>query len=312
MDARNCPVTLYYCPAYRLDWEGHVFPVEKYELVVQRLRERFPHLHPCFREAPPASRDQLLLVHTEEYLTRGERLASNPALAYLEFEMPLSHKVIQALHRMTGGSIMACHDAVETGRASVNLGGGFHHAFADHGEGFCFINDVAVAVRVAQKEGWIRRAAIIDCDLHQGNGTARIFQGDDTVFTFSIHQENNYPVKQKSDWDIGLEDFAGDERYLEELAQAVPRILDEFRPDLVLYLAGADPYEEDLLGALRLSKEGLRKRDRLVFQACRERRIPVAVTLAGGYARQTEDVVEIHVNMVEELLHTFRDAPPPG
>ncbi|GIW53051.1 MAG: hypothetical protein KatS3mg081_2406 [Gemmatimonadales bacterium] len=179
------------------------------------------------------------------------------------------------------------------------MGGGFHHAFPDHGEGFCLINDVAVAIAELKARGVVRRAAVIDCDLHQGNGTAAIFAKDPSVFTFSIHQENNYPArKPPSDLDVGLPDGAGDETYLAALQRHIPDILERHRPDLVFYLAGADPYREDQLGGLNLTMEGLRQRDLLVLEACRSRNLPVAVTLAGGYARKLSDTVEIQCNTV--------------
>jgi acetoin utilization deacetylase AcuC-like enzyme len=302
-------MTVYSSSRYRLDWPGHVFPTQKYDGIRERLLSLRPQLAPAVAEPPSATREQILTVHEEGYLQRIEDLYETPHLAYREFEVPVSEAVMEALGLHTGGSIMACRDAAESKLASVNLGGGFHHAFAAHGEGFCIINDVAVGLRVAQREGWIETAAVIDCDLHQGNGTAHIFQGDRTIYTFSIHQQNNYPVKQDSDWDIGLEDFADDARYLSALGEAVPQILDSQRPDLVFYLAGADPYAEDQLGALMLSLDGLRARDRIVFGHCRERGIPVAVALAGGYARRPEDVTLIHTNMVLDLMDVLDDTP---
>jgi acetoin utilization deacetylase AcuC-like enzyme len=300
-------ITIYHSPRYRLDWPGHVFPSQKYDDVRERLLSLRPDLAPSFVEPSSATREQILSAHQELYLRRIEALYDTPMLAYREFEVPVSREVMETLGLHTGGSIMACRDAAASGRASVNLGGGFHHAFAAHGEGFCVINDIAVGLCVAQKEGWIRTGAVIDCDLHQGNGTAHIFLENPSIYTFSIHQENNYPLKQTSDWDIGLEDFAGDERYNSALGEAVPQILDHRKPDLVFYVAGADPYEQDQLGGLKLTKAGLRRRDRIVFRNCRDRGIPVVVALAGGYAVRPEDVAEIHANMVLELLNTFGD-----
>lgn len=298
-------ITIYSSPRYRLDWAGHIFPTQKYDGVRGRLLSERPDLAPHFVEPPTATREEILTVHHEIYLRRIEALYDTPDLAYREFEIPVSREVLETLGLHTGGSIMACRDAAASGVASVNLGGGFHHAFAAHGEGFCVINDVAVGLRVAQKEGRFATAAVIDCDLHQGNGTAHIFRDDPSIYTFSIHQENNYPMKQTSDWDIGLEDFTGDERYLSALGEAVPKILEDRRPDLVFYLAGADPYEQDMLGGLRLTKDGFRRRDHLVFKNCRDRKVPVVVALAGGYAIRPEDVVEIHANMVLDLLEVF-------
>jgi len=171
---------------------------------------------------------------------------------------------------------------------------GFHHGFADHAEGFCYINDIAVGIRTMQKEGRIEKAAVLDCDLHQGNGTAHIFQDDASVFTYSIHQENNYPFKQKSDLDVGLLDFIGDDEYLAHLQKEVPHVLDSHKPQLVIYVAGADPYKNDQLGSLQLTLKGLQERDRLVFSECLKRGIPAVSVTAGGYARQVSDTVLIH------------------
>jgi acetoin utilization deacetylase AcuC-like enzyme len=185
------------------------------------------------------------------------------------------------------------------------VGGGFHHAFADRGEGFCLLNDLAVAVRVVQDEGLVATAAVIDLDLHQGNGTARIFQGDRSVFTFSMHEEHLYPVKQAGSWDIGLPSFTSDGEYLPQLRAAIPQILDSFEPDLVVYQAGADPFAGDKLGSLQLSKEGLATRDRIVVRESRSRGIPIVATLGGGYAKETQDVVDIH----RATLQTIRECP---
>ena len=187
----------------------------------------------------------------------------------------------------------------------MHLCGGFHHAFADRAEGFCYVNDLAVAVRVLQREGAVRTAAVIDCDLHQGNGTAHIFEDDPDVRTFSIHQRDLYPIKERSDVDIHLPDYTGDATYLDLLRRGLDVVLSEPRPNVVLYQAGADPYREDQLGSLALTKEGLLERDRLVFTACRERGIPVAGTLGGGYAVRTTDTVAIHLGTCQAAKETF-------
>jgi acetoin utilization deacetylase AcuC-like enzyme len=187
----------------------------------------------------------------------------------------------------------------------MNLTGGFHHAFPDHAEGFCYVNDVAVAIRKLQLERRIKRALVVDCDLHQGNGTAYIFRGDPDVFTFSIHQEKLYPVKQRSSLDIGLPNLAGDAEYFGHLERHVPRIMEEFRPDIVFYLAGADPYEGDQLGSLRLTMKGLRRRDELVFKECAGRAVPICVVVAGGYAFHAEDTIQIHCNTCKALMEHF-------
>ena len=278
-----------YSARYEPDWPDHVFPTEKYRLVAERLRAAGKTLV----EPDAATREQLLLVHTPEYLDRLERMTESPELGYMEFEVPCTRTTVEAFKLSAGGSILAARRALEDGAAG-NVGGGFHHAFADRGEGFCLINDLAVLIRVLQAEGRIRRAAVIDLDLHQGNGTARIFRDDPDVYTFSMHQEHNYPVKERSTWDIGLDDYAGDDDYLPLLREAVPKILDGHKPDLVVYQAGADCYEQDKLGLLKLSKGGIAERDKIVYRACRERKLPVVTTLGGGYPIRTEDVAEIH------------------
>jgi acetoin utilization deacetylase AcuC-like enzyme len=309
-------VSLVYSPDYTLEWPGQVFPIEKYRLVHERVLAEGIVRPEAVSRPEPASDALLALVHSEAYLRRLDRLTADPVLGYREFEVPVSAAVLRAFRSATGGTLLAARCAlagVGTGasraaHAGVNLGGGFHHAFADRGEGFCLLNDVAVAVRALEREGRLARTAILDCDLHQGNGTAKIFEDDPDVFTFSIHQENLYPPKERSDWDVGLPDFAADGEYLESLGAAVPKILDRHRPDLVVYVAGADPFEEDQLGDLRLSKEGFVRRDRIVFGEARARGIPVVAVLAGGYARRTEDVVDIHVAMVREAVAHF--GPP--
>jgi len=226
-------------------------------------------------------------------------------------ELPLTWEIILGYLIHAAGTIAACRLGLEDGVA-MHLGGGFHHAFADHGEGFCYVNDVAVAVRKLQAEGRIARAAVIDCDLHQGNGTARIFQADPAVFTFSIHQEHLYPIKEKSDLDIGLADETGDDIYVEHLQAAVPKILAEHKPELVIYVAGADPFKDDQLGALRLTKRGLAMRDRVVIEGCHRRGIPVVPVLAGGYALNTADTVDIHTNTARECLRVLGQLPAPA
>jgi len=294
-----------HAPQYTLEWPGHVFPTFKYRRVRERLLAEGIAKEEDFIRPEKASREDLLLVHTAGYLDRLEAMTARPDLGYLEFEAPCTREVLDAFLYMAGGSILAGRLAVEGG-VGVNLGGGFHHAFADRGEGFCALNDIAVALRVLQREEAIERALVVDLDLHQGNGTARIFQGDDSVFTFSIHQENNYPIKERSDLDVGLEDLAGDDVYLAALREHLPNVFDRSRPDLVAYVAGADPYEHDQLGGLRLTKAGFAERDRLVFGAARERGVPVLAFLAGGYAREPEDVVDIHVAMAREALSGSR------
>lgn len=209
-------------------------------------------------------------------------------------ELPLNAQITHAYILAAGGTTLASRLALQDSGICCHIGGGFHHAFADHAEGFCYINDIAVAIRVMQKEARIKRAMVIDCDLHQGNGTAHIFLDDPDVFTFSIHQENNYPFKQRSDLDIGLADNANDDDYLGALNRAVPQIISEHHPELIIYVAGADPYKDDQLGGLRLTMDGLARRDNLVLKNAVNARIPVVTVTAGGYARKLADTVAIH------------------
>ena len=290
-------VKLVYSDGYDLNLGNHVFPSVKYRLVKEKLlREQIVEPED-FVEPPLASDDDIALVHHREYL----RKLQTGKLSYLEvmrLEIPYSPELIRAVWLSAGGSILAGRLALEDGVA-VNVGGGFHHAYPDHGEGFCVLNDFAVAIRRLQKEGSIARAMTVDCDVHQGNGTAAIFGGDHSVFTLSIHQENNYPYpKPPSSLDINLADGVGDEEYLRELDQGLDRAFAEFTPDLIFYIAGADPYRDDQLGGLKLSLEGLEKRDRSVFERARAKSIPVAVALAGGYARRLEDTIQIHSNTI--------------
>jgi acetoin utilization deacetylase AcuC-like enzyme len=287
--------------SYEIDIGAHVFVTAKYRLARERLLAQGTVSEEHFVRPRPATREELASVHTEAYLAKVESGAFSIA-ELLRLEVPYSTAGRDAMILTCGGTLLAARLALEHGRAA-HLGGGFHHAFADHGEGFCLLNDVAVAVRVLLSEGRIQRAAIVDLDVHHGNGTAAIFAHDRAVFTFSMHQENNYPAeKPPSDLDIGLADGTGDEEYLALLAESLPRVLDEHRPDLAIYLAGADPYRYDQLGGLALTLEGLRERDRMVIEGARARRIPVAVVLAGGYARRLEDTVRIHAATIEELV----------
>ncbi|MGD8240374.1 MAG: histone deacetylase [Armatimonadota bacterium] len=297
-----------YSAQYHVDMGEHVFPVRKYRLCYEALRREGAIEPGEVLEPIAATEPQLLLVHTPEYLTELETLAAT-GWSYLTPDTPITAEILEKSILAAGGTIAAARLALET-QIAVHLSGGFHHAFPDHGEGFCYINDVAVAVRVLQDEGAIERAAVIDCDVHQGNGTAAIFAASPEVFTFSIHQENNYPFpKPPSDLDIGLPDGADDAAYLGELERHVPTVLERSRPDLVVYLAGADPYADDLLGGLGLSMEGLKQRDALVMEACAARGTPVVVLLAGGYAARTEDTIRIHCNTVKAARGLLPRAP---
>lgn len=274
----------------------HVFPIKKYRLIYESLLEigaRPEH----FIEPRPASDEELLLVHTPRFLKKIETSSLNRN-ELQELELRFSPELVRFSRLMVGGTILTLEQALSDGLA-VHIGGGFHHAFPDHGEGFCLLNDVAVAVESAVRSGRAKKVMIIDCDLHQGNGTAAVFAGREDVFTFSIHQMDIYPsTKPAGTLDVGLWSGDGDEKYLAELGAHVPRIYEEFRPDLVVYLAGADPFEGDQLGGLFLTKAGLKARDKLVLEGARSRRIPVAVLLAGGYAADIRDTVDIHLNTI--------------
>jgi len=293
-----------YSPDYRCDVGNHVFRTEKYGLLYEMMLETGLAVPEEFMVPQPATREQLELVHTRQYIS--DLYGYRHTARTIRSEMPISQQIVEAFVLGAGGSILACRLAVREQTMTMNLAGGFHHAFADWAEGFCYINDVAVAVRAVRAEGLIERAMIVDCDLHQGNGTAHIFRDDPSVFTFSIHQESNYPIKRQSDLDVGLPDYCTGEHYLRALREAMLPALDEHRPELVLYVAGADPYERDQLGLLRLSVEDLRRRDDLVLGACAERRVPAATVLAGGYAPDVRDTVQIHYGTACSLVEHVR------
>jgi len=283
---------------YQCDIGPHVFPMEKFGLVRRALveggdLEEGEILHP-----DPSPREDLLLVHTPGYLEDLEQVRWSRRTACSE--LPLTSEIVRAYVLASGGTTSASREALTRG-AGINLGGGFHHAFADLASGFCYINDLAVAIRVLQRDGRIRRAAVVDCDLHQGNGTAHVFRDDPSVFTFSIHQEHLYPVKEASDLDIGLDNGTGDAEFNRRLVEGLERVW-AHRPEIVLYQAGADPFEDDQLGSLKLTFAGLETRDRLVLEGCARRRIPVVVTLGGGYARRLSDTVRIHTHTCQIAL----------
>jgi acetoin utilization deacetylase AcuC-like enzyme len=287
---------LIYHDNYDLNLGAHVFPSQKYRLIRDRLAtEGYDFLAP-----EPATDEDLLLVHGRGWITRIKEGTLHEA-ELMRLEIPWSQKMADAFCLAAGGTTLAAHCALSDGKA-FNIGGGFHHAFPNHGEGFCAIHDVAVAIRKLQQEQLIQRALVVDVDVHQGNGTAAIFANDESVFTLSIHQFNNYPqFKPPSDIDVNLEDGVGGEEYLQQLDQAVEKALSRFDPQLLMYVAGADPYKEDQLGGLALSIDGLMKRDHLVFSIARNRKIPICVSLAGGYARRVEDTVTIHANTAKCL-----------
>jgi acetoin utilization deacetylase AcuC-like enzyme len=288
---------LVYSDQYDLNLGNHVFPSVKYKLTKEKLLGDGVARPEDFVEPEPATDDDVRLVHDSDYVWK----LKNAKLSHVEIlrlEIPYSPELMRAVWLCAGGSILAGRLALSDG-ATVNLGGGFHHAFPDHGEGFCVIHDVAIAIRRLQKDKVIERAMTVDCDVHHGNGTAAIFAVDPSVFTFSIHQANNYPYpKPPSSLDIHLHDGVEDEEYLAALEEGLDKSLADFQPDLLFYLAGADPYREDQLGGIKLSLEGLARRDRMVFEKARAKKIPVAVTLAGGYARHVEHTIRIHTETV--------------
>ena len=336
------PFKLVYSNGYYLPLGEHVFPAEKYKRIRDRLLAEGIADASDFLKPEPATDQDILLVHKPEYVQKLKTGTLSPR-EEMEMEIPYSRDLVEAFWLAAGGSILAARQALAD-RISVNIGGGFHHAFSDHGEGFCMIHDVAVAIRRLQRDDKIRTAMTVDCDVHQGNGTAAIFAGTRTasallpsagastldssslgsslggsalpgkirgahagdVFTISLHQHNNYPLwKPASSIDVDLPDGIGDVDYLAWLDNALSSGLRQFEPDLLCYVAGADPYREDQLGGLSLTIEGLKKRDDLVFRVARARDIPVMVTFAGGYARNVEDTVTIHCNTVVAAKEVF-------
>src|SRR6202035_3624863 len=331
------PFKLIYGDDYFLPIGTHVFPAEKYKCIHDRLLAIGVAAPSDFVTPHPATDQDVLLVHTPQYVEKL-KTGTLSAREQLELEVPYSKELVRTFWLAAGGSILAADHALKDGVA-FSIGGGFHHAFPDHGEGFCMIHDVAVAIRRMQRDDKIRTAMTIDCDVHQGNGTAAIFAGTRTasallpsagastldpsalssalpgkirgahageVFTISLHQHNNYPLwKPPSSIDVDLPDGIGDDDYLAWLDNALSSGLRQFEPELICYVAGADPYCEDQLGGLSLTIEGLKKRDELVFRVARVRNIPIMVTYAGGYARKMEDTVTIHSNTVVAAKEVF-------
>lgn len=329
------PFKLVYSDAYYLPIGNHVFPGEKYRRVRDRLIATGVAAPEDFLEPQPATDQDILLVHKPDYVQKL-KTGTLSAKEEMEMEVPYSRELAEAFWLAAGGSILAARQCL-TDKVSISLGGGFHHAFPDHGEGFCMIHDVAVAIRRLQRDDKIHTAMTIDCDVHQGNGTASIFAGTRTasallpsasastvrqpsgmprgkmrgahagdVFTISLHQHNNYPLwKPPSSIDVDLPDGTGDDDYLAWLDNALSSGLRQFEPNLICYIAGADPYKDDQLGGLNLSIEGLKRRDELVFQVAHARSIPIMVTYAGGYAQNVEDTVTIHSNTVVAAKEVF-------
>jgi acetoin utilization deacetylase AcuC-like enzyme len=301
------PFRIFYSPYYYADiGENHVFPIKKFELVRDRLLKDGT-LQSCeIAEPQPAKIEDVLLVHTEDYITR----LRNGTLTTREIRrlgLPWSKSLVRRSFLACSGTINAARHALKNGVAS-NLAGGTHHAFPDRGEGFCVLNDVAVTIRVLQKENLAQRFLIVDCDVHQGNGTAFIFKDDADVFTFSMHGAKNYPLfKEKSTLDIELPDNTGDAEFLEVLNDSLSRIF-LHNPDLVFYLGGADPFEKDKLGRLGLTIEGLGRRDEAVLSFAKNKKIPIVTTMSGGYAQDINDTVEIHCNTIRAVKKVFTEA----
>lgn len=288
---------------------GHRFPMRKYAMLRDRVLASGLATEASLGIPAAASPEQLTLAHSPSYCSNVQTgTLSRPEIRRLGF--PWSPQLVERSRRSCGATIEACRAALAEGVA-VNLAGGTHHAFRDRGEGFSVFNDSAVAARVMQAEERVRRIVILDCDVHQGNGTASILQGDSTIFTFSIHGARNFPFhKEQSDLDIALEDETGDQEYLARLEEGLETALCRSRAELAVYLSGADPYRDDRLGRLALSKPGLAERDFMVLERCRKAGIPVAVTMGGGYARRIEDIVDIHFRTVE-LAAAFLDEKRP-
>jgi acetoin utilization deacetylase AcuC-like enzyme len=287
--------------------DSHRFPMAKYRLLREQLIERRVLAPDDLKVPEPAPWDDLRLVHDADYVDRvaGGTL---PAEMQRRIGFPWSPEMVERSRRSVGATIAAARDVAGPAYAiAANLAGGTHHSFGDRGEGYCVFNDVAVAARVLQRDGLIRRAVVVDCDVHQGNGTASIFRGDSSVFTMSLHGAHNFPFKKEvSDLDVTFADGAGDDEYLTRLDAHLPEVLDAHQPDLVFYLAGADPYEGDRLGRLKLTFDGLQARDRMVFSACRQRDLPIAVTMSGGYCPDVHAIVAIHLNTIREAVHSCR------
>ncbi|HUE81468.1 MAG TPA: histone deacetylase [Pyrinomonadaceae bacterium] len=295
---------VYYSPYYYADiGEGHVFPIRKFQLVRDRLILEGTLEAQNLSEPQPALVSEALLVHTEDYIARlcSGDLTKNEMR---RLGLPWSPSLVRRSFYAVGGTIAAARNALDEGIGS-NLAGGTHHAFADRGEGFCVLNDVAIAIQVLRRDGLVRRAAIVDCDVHQGNGTATIFAGDPETLTFSMHAAKNYPLfKARSKIDVELPDATSDDVYLETLARYLPSIF-QVQPEIVFYLAGADPYQGDKLGRLSLSKRGLAERDQLVLKTCYELEIPLVTVMSGGYGEDINDTVDIHCNTIREVRKVF-------
>lgn len=295
---------VFYTPRYYADiGPGHVFPIRKFELVRDKLLAEGTVEPSEIVEPAPAPLEDVLLVHATDYVSR--LCSGNLTTKEIRrLGLPWSESLVQRSFYAVGGTLAAAHASLAEGYSS-NLAGGTHHSFSDRGEGFCVLNDVAVAIRAMQARRLIQRAAIVDCDVHQGNGTATIFAGDTDTFTLSIHGANNYPLfKARSTLDVELVDGTSDTEYLETLANHLPTVF-AADPEIVFYLAGADPYKEDKLGRLALSIDGLRERDAYVLRECYERETPIVTVMSGGYGKDINDTIEIHCNTIRMVKEIF-------
>ena len=295
---------VFYSPNYYADiGDNHVFPIRKFELVRERLLREGTLQPEDLLEPTPASVSDVLLVHTDDYVTRLRAGQLSPQ-ELRRLGLPWSESLVKRSFYAVGGTIAAAREALAVG-VGCNLAGGTHHSFADRGEGFCVLNDVAIAIRTLQRAELIQRSAIVDCDVHQGNGTATIFANDPSVFTFSMHGGKNYPLfKTQSNLDVELGDGTTDQPYLVALKKHLESVF-AHQPDIVFYLGGADPFAGDKLGRLSLSIEGLKQRDELVLRGCCDRQIPVVTVMAGGYGEAIEDTVEIHCNTIRTVIRIF-------
>lgn len=290
---------------YRADMGEHIFSTQKYVLMKEKAIKENIAKEEEFIEPEEPSDKEIEIVHTKEHIKRLKKLSKSPQ-GMLNGENPVNESVFRAAKLSCDGTYKASLLALKNG-IGMNLAGGFHHAFPDHEEGFCYFNDIGYAIKKLLKQKKIKKAMVIDCDLHQGNGTAFIFQNNSNVFTFSIHQEDNYPIKQKSNYDMGLYSYENvDDNYYLKKLKIIEKLIINFKPDLIIYEAGADPYQNDQLGSFKLTKQGLMKRDEYVISLARKNKIPIAICLGGGYAYNIEDTADIHVNTIK-VVKNFKN-----
>jgi acetoin utilization deacetylase AcuC-like enzyme len=287
---------IFYSPHYNLDLGRHVFPAEKYGYIYDRIKKDYRYDSIPIIAPDRARMEDIELVHTFSYLE--DLFSYEHTFRTMHSELPLNRSIVESFQYGVGGTVAAM-EATSEYMFCFNTGGGYHHSFPDRAEGFCYLNDVAIATKLYLYQNPNSRVLIADLDLHQGNGNSLIFQGDDSVFTFSMHQENIYPKKETSDLDIPLSPGIQDEEYLSLLEEGIRKIESSFQPDLIFYLAGADPYEDDSLGELKVSMNGLKERDRIMKALAKKKNIPCVVVTAGGYARNPQDTVQIHMNTLE-------------